>query len=456
MQNTHLTPKEQKQLQRLRRQRTGQLSGFAMGITLLIIVLINCIDELSSTMGGSFQSNVVNDFFVARGNSYEAGLSAITVVGTVTGAFAILSPFYRSLSDRWGRKLFLVLNTLGMGLGMMICGMAPNYLWYAIGSGLITFFIVHDTQIIFILEVAPANNRAVFYSLTKAAGILAGLTLPLLRTLIMGNDPSKWQGVYIVPAMLAMGIGLVTWLLAKESQPFINSRIAYLEQTPEQRNQQKLAGNEEKIGVFPAIRYLLTHKAFRWNTVSRMVLGLAQVALTSYYQSIMSSEAYGTLSTAQITDVLFICPLVYACTTLLSGYVADKLGRKALEVIYGAVCGVCFCLFVAGAGAGWNPTLIGILYGLYVGTYWGCVDYLGIILAEMAPSSIRSSLVGASSLLIYLAVGLGTVLAMAAFLLLELGIACLVVGIPCVAASVLLTVFTGTETKSISMENHTH
>ncbi len=443
---------ETKQLERLRKLRTAQKAGGSIILLMIIIICINCVDELSTSIGNTFQSNVINDFFVANGSTYEAGLSVVSIVGLLSAATVILSPFYRALSDKYGRKIFLVINTLGMSSGLFLCGIAPNYFTYALGAALTSFFIVHDTQIIYILEVAPTKNRAVFYSICKAAGILAGVLLPLLRTIFMGNDASKWQIVYLVPAGLAILVSLITFLGAKESNAFIDSRIAYLEKPLEQRLEEEKGKDAEKIGIFPSLKYIFTHTNFRWNAISRMILAAGQGAITSYYQSIMSEDAYGSLSTADVTSVLFVYPFIYAGVTMLSGILADKLGRKKLEIIYCTTCAITFILFVAGSMSGWNPLLIGLFYGLFTSTYWCSIDYLAIMTTEMAPAGIRNSVVAAASLLNYAGVGIGSIVIMIMFNLIPLGIACLVVGLPCIVVSLIVTVWKGIETNGAQME----
>lgn len=443
---------ETKQLERLRKLRASQKVGGSIILLMIIIICINCVDELSTSIGNTFQSNVINDFFVSKGSTYEAGLSIISIVGLLSAATVILSPFYRALSDRYGRKIFLVLNTLGMSGGLFLCGIAPNYAIYAIGAALTSFFIVHDTQIIYILEVAPTKNRAVFYSVCKAAGILAGVLLPLLRTIFMGNDASKWQIVYLVPAGLAIIVSVITFLGAKEPEAFIDSRIAYLEKPLEQRLEEEKGKDAEKIGIFPSLKYIFTHENFRWNATSRMILAAGQGAITSYYQSIMSEDAYGTLSTADVTSVLFVYPFIYAGVTMLSGILADKLGRKKLEIIYCSTCAVTFILFVMGSMSGWNPFVIGLFYGLFTSTYWCSIDYLAIMTTEMAPAGIRNSVVAAASLLNYAGVGIGSIVIMIMFNLVPLGIACLIVGLPCIIFSLIVTIWKGIETNGFKMD----
>lgn len=57
-----------------------------------------------------------------------------------------LVPFYKALADKFGRKPFLVLNTLGMGVGMALAWWSPNMVLYFIGYGMTVFFVQHTAS----------------------------------------------------------------------------------------------------------------------------------------------------------------------------------------------------------------------------------------------------------------------------------------------------------------------
>ena len=44
------------------------------------------------------------------------------------------------------------------------------------------------------------------------------------------------------------------------------------------------------------------------------------------------------MSTADITKALFMVPVIYASITFLSGFIADKAGRKVTITLFSATC----------------------------------------------------------------------------------------------------------------------
>ena len=138
------------------------------------------------------------------------------------------APFAAVLSDRFGRKLFLVINTLGMGFGLLLIGITTNIPVYLIGTVVINFFTPHDMQAVYVLETAPAKHRAKLYSMVKAVATIGMMLIPLLRDTFMGDDTSGWRTVYLVCAAFAAVAALIALFLVRESDVFLDERIAYL------------------------------------------------------------------------------------------------------------------------------------------------------------------------------------------------------------------------------------
>ena len=86
----------------------------------------------------------------------------LDIVSFIAIPFQALSIFYKPLSDRFGRKIFLVINTLGMSLGM-----SHNLALYVVGAVIIFFFVPHDMQVVYVMESAPAKHPAKIYSTVK-------------------------------------------------------------------------------------------------------------------------------------------------------------------------------------------------------------------------------------------------------------------------------------------------
>ena len=76
----------------------------------------------------------------AKGLDFNTGLATYSAMTAPLYVLMVITPFYKSLADHYGRKLFLALNTFGMGVGMLICMLAPNPVVYLMGVGVINFY----------------------------------------------------------------------------------------------------------------------------------------------------------------------------------------------------------------------------------------------------------------------------------------------------------------------------
>lgn len=452
--------KEEKQLRRLTAQQSkGTYVGY-FAVILFLITFVNVIDEVTSNLPNSLQSSYITEFFVTNGvfgklYSYEEGLALHQSINVISYVFGIITPFYKALADRFGRKPLFALSTFGMSLGLLVTSIAPNYAVFLFGSALISFFMGHDMQIIYILEVAPSDKRARIYSLLKGIGIIGVVFVPMLRTLLMGNDATQWRKVFFVPSLVGMFACLLVILFSRETKVFLEERIAYLSRPIEEREEERRLRKAQKQaddknhGVINACKYIFIHKDTRALIISHIVFDTAIASVGLYYESAMHIAG---MTTEQITNALFVLPIVYALQTIVSGIIADKFGRKNTICLFSCICMVFYVLFAVGINNGWNAYLIGAFCGFYQGGYWIGRDYMNIMMTEKVPTEIRASIVGAEGLLVTVGMAVGYLGMVVGILVLPVYAACLVVALPTVGAAVILLMRTVRETKGADLE----
>ena len=145
--------KEAKELKRREKQAKFKENKFYLIYLFMILSIVFITDEIASTIGIQFQSNIINEFFVdGMGMTYGEGLSLSSAIGFISYPITLLIVFYRPLADKFGRKPFLVINALSMALGLFIVYLSNNYIVYMIGSSLMGFMVSHDMQAVYILE----------------------------------------------------------------------------------------------------------------------------------------------------------------------------------------------------------------------------------------------------------------------------------------------------------------
>ncbi len=460
MRKTTLTS-ENKELARLKKMQSRSSGSKYFLILLCLIAIVNILDEVTSNLTVTVQSSFVTEFFVdnpfmGKYYSFEDGLAFHSGIGVFTYVLGLFTPFYKALADKWGRKPLFVISTLGMATGLTVIYLSSSYIMFLVGFAIISFFMGHDIQIIYILEEAPDKHRAKIYSFLKSFGILGVILIPALRDALMGEDATKWRDIFLVPALIGFAAVALVILLAKDTKVFISDRITYLSRPREEREKEKLLQKQQKkaqrnqSGVFNGVKYIFANKDTKMLIIAHIIFDAAMPAIALYFESSMHSAG---MSTGEITKALFMVPVIYASITFLSGFIADKAGRKTTVNLFSLTCVAGYILFVAGILKGWNPYLIGSFAGLYQGSYWIGRDYMNVMMTEKVPTDIRASVVGAEGLLVIIGLVVGyasTIIGMV--ILPAVWWACLAVSVPTVSVAAILFAIKVKETKGVNLD----
>ena len=338
--------REARELARREKQLQAKNNRFYMLYLFMVLSLIYIIDEIASTISIQFQSNIINEFFVQNmGLEYGEGLSLSSALGFITYPVTLLIVFYRPLADRFGRKPFLVINTLMMGMGLFLVYLSRNIFVYMVGGTLMGFMVSHDMQCVYILECSSEKNRARNYALTKAVAILGTLLIPLLRATLMKNQSERWHLVYLVPAILGFVLSLAALLFAKETNTFVVNRVKYLKTPVEEREKQtrEEKNNNAQGGILNAVKFAFRHRQLRFLMLACCFFYSASLA-TATYNTVMKESAL--MTEEAITLALYLYPVGNALMTFIAGLVSDRFGRKITIIAMSCSAVVCYSLFI--------------------------------------------------------------------------------------------------------------
>lgn len=381
---------------------------------LLIIGVVYIADEVCSQIGGQMQS-ILAQYIFAPIFGAEVAVGRMSLIGTVISVAGMgLSFIYKPLSDRYGRKIFLVINTFGMGLGLFLVGCATNIPVYCLGAFAIAFFIPNDIQAVYILESAPPKHRGKIFSAIKAMATLGMMLVPVFRKTFMGETTDKWRFVYLACAAFATLGAAFALIFVRESDAFVDKRLSYLTMTEEERAVRKAAEKEKMAqgGFFAAMKYIFKNKQLRWLTIGLGFLNFGQT-LNFFYETTMTNgyaarflEEGMDLTAAKlsaapfITKALFLFPIGSALFQFAQGFLADKWGRKPTTIIMCASSVICYVLFFIGSRQAWNPYFVGFVTGAFIGSFWAALDVMGaVMVSESSPTNLRSSIISAQSIL---------------------------------------------------------
>ena len=359
--------RREREIAKWQREKLRPKSSMYLAYMIFIICLVYITDEVASQIGTLMKTEIANDLFAKYGESSVGLLDIVTMLVVPFQALAIV---YKPLADRFGRKVFLIINTFGMSLSMLLIFLSDSIIVYVLGACIVQFFIPHDMQVVYIMETAPSKHRARIYSAIKFFANMGVMLIPLLRRLLMHNA-SEWRNVYLVPAVVGLVTCGVALFFARETDAFIDSRLKYLRMTDEERALDKRNKNTENAqgGVIPALKFAFKHRQLRWlyivgaianvgfiTTINYQVIlsyGYAQSYIDAGTYSSFTDELMNVVSIGPVTTALFMFPVGSAVAQVIMGFISDSRGRKTAAIVTCFNCLLAFIGFSVGAKLAW-------------------------------------------------------------------------------------------------------
>lgn len=466
-----LQKKREKEIQRWEREKARPKKNYYLIFLIFIITLIYATDEIASQIGTLMKTEIANDLFSNFGESSVGLLEILTILVVPFQAIGLL---YRPLADRWGRKKFLIINTFGMSIAMLVIFLSNNVILYFIGACMVQFFIPHDMHVVYIMESSPTKHRGKVYSSIKFIANISVMLVPLLRRLLMENA-AEWRNVYFIPAIVGVVSSFIALMTARETDSFIDSRLRYLRMTDEEREAEKKLKDEKNIqgGLIPALKFAMKHKQLRWLYITSSIANIGfigtinyQVIMTyGYAQHHLNEGLFTTLEAAceavsigDVTTALFMFPIGCAVSQVIMGFISDSKGRKAAAITTAVNCLLAFVSFTLGAYLSWNPYLVGFLCGASIGSYYSTNDVIIMMIGESSPTNLRSSAMSAQFIVTAVGFALSYAISIPLMTLLGnsvTGIVSLALLVPGFIGALWTLVFKTNDTKGVDMDTVT-
>ena len=453
--------REQRELLRLNREAQRPKGAYYLLFAMIVLTVIYIVDEITSNVNSAMQPYALFDLFRITSRDvnspeYKTAINTVAPWQVASNLFLIITPFYKALSDRFGRRLFLMINTVGMGVGMLIVMTANSTVQYILGMLAMMFFTPNDMQVLYIMETAPKEKRATYSFIAKGIALISVSLIGVLSKMFLREDvPSSWRMVYLIPVVVAVAVGVLSFLLMRETPVFVEQRRSFLSLTPEERSKKaaedKKNGTAEQGGVFRALKFIFKNRQLRWILIAGFLF-FATTFYTSYYATVLE----GAMTTELVALVLIIYPLVNGAVTIVSGFFSDKLGRKKACLILGGLALVGLLLFVLACRLNWGPVAAGVAYGCSIGGLWSMSDTLILTMpAESSPSGMRASVMGTISVMI----GAGMFIGQALFIVLQnfvsMDLLFLCICVPFMAISLVVLMTKVKETKDVDLDSIT-
>lgn len=462
--------REARELARWERQKSKPRFVGYVFFFILVITIAYMVDEIATNIGKFLELDVTIFFFGSEENAAASSERAITntIVSIIAGASMLLRP----LADKFGRKPFLIIYTVGMAIGMSIIGIANSIPGWIIGTLMIQMCVPQDMQQVYIQESVPSEKRGTYFFIIKGIATMSLMLVPLLRRVLPIDINVRFKTVYIIIGALGLLAAILSAIFMRESDVYIDNRIAYLKSSEEEREKAKLEKKDEakRGGIINGFIYCFKHSQLRFLLITMCIVMFSYV-LTENYNTIIGCGSLvnqGLEITAEnykmvrnLTDQsTLIYPITCGLLVLSPSLISDKLGRKKSSIIYGGLALVFYILFYIGSVNAWSPYILGGLIGAACGAVWSCGDLILLMVTESSATNMRVS----SNACITLASGLVYLLGnMLVGSLAKgfgsdeyLGIITIIIVVFGLVSGLLLMVFTVKETKGADLHNVTY
>ena len=462
--------KENRQLEKLIKERNRPKIPGYYAYFIVIIAIVYIVDEVASQIGTQMQSVIASQLFAPIFGE-EVAVARMSLVGQISLAAYILAMLYKPLSDKYGRRPFLIINTLGMAVGMFLIGVSTGIPVYLIGTLVVAFFVPHDMQAIYIQECAPAEKRATTYSVIKAISTLGMFLIPLFRRMfIPGSDLTNWRMVYLAPAVIGVIVVVFAIFFVRESDVFLDNKIRQLKMTDEEREAEAHSADQKTAegGIIHAGKYIFKHKQLFWISIVAGVVGFGAV-IPSYYETVMSygyaqqfigegmtlgQAVTSGLAIPYVNKALTLFAIGSAICQFIPGFIADAIGRKKAVLCMSAIAIVSYVLFWIGCNAMMNPYLVGAFAGLAVGAHWASGDLVALLSTESSPTNLRASIETTRVIISYVISLISTIGSIVLINLLgdaKIAVVCLIIALLGYVVGIALMMFKVKDTKGIDM-----
>lgn len=346
-----------------------------------ILGLMNLIDIFMSNAGPLVVSFVVEEFLISKGVPEKVAYAQYGAAMAFLPLAGLLAVMIRYWADKYGRKIALTINIVGMTVGALLIVIAQDFWVYVLGSLIGGMFLVADIQLLFINEQSPKEKRSRFVNWVRIVGLCGALMVPIFRGIFITTSDPNWRGLFLLPLIAGIIVSLLVIFTFKESSIYLTMK-AKREANPETQKQ--------KVTFFQAVKASTKLPNFKTIFLTFVIgfLGyMAGLSFRAYWEPFLSQNfTFQEVNIIYVIRYLISMPLGAAI-----GYINDKVGRKAGMVATLILLPV-FLLLCLLAVQLQNIWLVGIFYGLFIYSLWLTLSTQMTMIDEQTPTQLRGTI----------------------------------------------------------------
>ena len=336
----------------------------------IFLALMEVFDTYTTVFPQLIPSKVVEEFQI------EAFEYTKLVAWASLGMYFVL--FIQFLADVWGRRIFLFITLLGMGIASILMYFSNSPLMFTFSLFLLYMFFSADIYTIFIAEEAPKEKRSTYTNLVMVFGVLGAVATIIFRMIfITDTSPvGSWRGI-IYFAFLAIPLSFFVFKI-KETTAFQELKIKRL--SPDYKK-------ENIMKNFWKPFQSKERKSFILILLISFIIGLSE-PIGSVGELLLSEH----FSSEDGTLILLAASVFAIISYLVTGRASDKFGRKKVFYVYSLIFPFSIALFTFGVKSeSYMVALLSGLLGLSLRTFisQGLIIQTRILCVETLPTKLR-------------------------------------------------------------------
>ncbi len=355
-------------------QRSEKYFKYLIFILILVLILDNYTQFYSSVI----PSKIVEEFLGGYPQNEATSIFAISLAVVSIGSYVVFVVWYSA--DKIGRRFLLVLSVFGMVAASIGILFSRNIVEYTIFRFFLAIFVGSDIWLIYVTEESPPY----WTNIVLVGGMIGVILMPVFRSIyITESSPvGAWRGMTYFSIIFGIPLGILVALTVKETSKFQEikeQRLSTKERTKVLKKNLNIIfkSEKERRSAYIAILFI---------SLIRAISGV----LISFAELYMVSSPY--LNEGDVNIVVYVLGASVLIGFLLTGILADRIGRKPLFYIFFVMLIIGAVIFIYGAVTP-GITLILVCIGISMinVAYWGLYVIISIVTIELIPTEARGT-----------------------------------------------------------------
>lgn len=359
-------------------QRSEKYFKYLIFILILVLILDNYTQFYSSVI----PSKIVEEFLGDRPQNEANSIFAISLAIVSIGSYVVFVVWYSA--DKIGRRFLLILSVFGMVAASIGILLSRNIVEYTIYRFFLGIFVGSDIWLIYVTEESPPEKKAFWTNIVLVGGMIGVILMPVFRSIyITESSPvGAWRGMTYFSIIFGIPLGILVALTVKETSKFQEIK----DNRPTTKDRTKVLKKNLNLIFKSEKKHRSAYIAILIISLIRAVVGVF-ISLGELY---MASSPY--LNEGDINIVVYVLGASVIAGFLMTGMLADKIGRKPLFYIFTIMLTIGALIFIYGAVTpGIALILVCIGMSLINIAYWGLYVILSIVVIELIPTEARGT-----------------------------------------------------------------